>query len=57
LGELFADCCAGPFSVIAPMSERSPPAARISPVMSGVRAKVTPRASTNCSTRAEGAPA
>ena len=38
------------------MSERSPPADFISAVICGVTEKLTPRTSTNCSTREDGMP-
>jgi hypothetical protein len=44
------------FSVMAPTSERLPPADVISRATSGVTWKLTPRFSTNCSTREAGMP-
>ena len=46
----------GAFSVMAPMRERLPPAAVISCASSRVRRKLTPRFSTNYSTRAAAMP-
>ncbi len=53
---LFDAASACDLSVMAPTSERLPPAAVISRAISGVTEKLTPRFSTNCSTRAGAMP-